>query len=243
MRGFVLDRGFFRPLRSLRWPWAPLSQGRERGKLTLLARVPQIGPKIRKVLSMNPKNVFALSAKTGRFRRPTTATRWSAAGSLAAVALLALVACERSADAGTAPKAEPAAQAQAAAASAPAAEPTAQGNYREEGFVLSLEVAGPLEVGKPAEARVTLKANDPYKVNQEYPIKLNLVESPGLGIAATTVGKDAVELGAKQAVMKVPLTPKAAGEHKLAGRFAFSVCTDERCLIEKRDLAVQVSVR
>ena len=39
-------------------------------------------------------------------------------------------------------------------------------------------------------------------------------------------------------------TPSAGtGKHTLAGQFAFSVCTDETCLMEKRDLTLVVDVK
>ena len=38
-------------------------------------------------------------------------------------------------------------------------------------------------------------------------------------------------------------TPDGAGKRTVAGQFAFSVCTDETCLMEKRELSVVVDVK
>lgn len=141
------------------------------------------------------------------------------------------------------PQAAPAAVVEPTAAQAAPAEPQGQADYREEGFDLSVEVPSDAEVGKPTTATVVLEAKAPYKVNQEYPIKLTLSESSGLSFPSPRVGKEAVTLQDKKAFMKVELTPKSAGTHTLAGRLSFSVCTDERCLIEKRDLAAPIVVR
>lgn len=116
-------------------------------------------------------------------------------------------------------------------------------SYQEEGFELSLQATGPFAVGKPAEARVVLVAKGDYKVNDQYPFKLTLSDAPGLELPAKVVTRDAMTLEKKQGIMKVAFTPKSAGEHALSGRFSFSVCTEERCLIEKRDLTLPVSAK
>jgi hypothetical protein len=43
--------------------------------------------------------------------------------------------------------------------------------------------------------------------------------------------------------MRVPFTPDGAGQRTVSGQFAFSVCTDETCLMEKRDLSLVVDVK
>ncbi len=124
------------------------------------------------------------------------------------------------------------------------AEPVAgQATYREEAFEVSIASPGEAKVGEAAEAIITLQAKAPYKVNEEYPIKLKLGAGAGLTFPAPVVGKEKATVEVEKAVMKVPFTPSAAGEHTLGGTFSFSVCTDERCLIEKRELAVQITVR
>jgi hypothetical protein len=180
-------------------------------------------------------------------RRPARSLSWGLLAALLAVAGGAVtIACERSAGAGPSDHdgASPAGPTpDAPTATSPEARPQGQSSYREEAFVLTLEAPEAVAVGKPAEAKVILEAKDPYKVNQEYPIKLTLRESSGLTFPSATVGKESVTLESKKAVLKVALTPKAAGKHELAGRLSFSVCTEERCLIEKRELAVPVVVR
>lgn len=187
-----------------------------------------------------------LETSPSRSRR-SRSTSWGLLVAFLAVAGAGTtVACERSAGAGPSEsegKASAASNPTTQVAAAPDAGPQGQGSYREEGFVLTLEAPESVDAGKPAEAKVILEAKDPYKVNQEYPIKFALKESSGLTFPSATVGKESVTLEPKKAVLKVALTPKAAGKHELAGRLSFSVCTEERCLIEKRELAVPVVVR
>lgn len=174
---------------------------------------------------------------------------------LCAGALIALAACERadarvSKETGTeavvgegqgaasrgATPGDPSAPAEAEAVAG-------QATYREEAFELAIAPPAEAKAGEAAEAIVTLQAKPPYKVNEEYPIKLKLGSSAGLTFPTPVVGKDKATVEVQKAVMKVPFTASAAGEHTLGGTFSFSVCTDERCLIEKRELAVQIAVR
>lgn len=166
--------------------------------------------------------------------RPASAEAPSAA-SLPATAPAAPVAA-------AAPAAEPA-PAQAAAAQAP--EATAGGSARiaEANFELSLSPSGSYEAGKPAQAQIVLDAKAPFHVNDKYPYKFKPKEQAGLSFPSPVVGKDNVKLETARATMTVPFTVQSAGKHTLAGQFSFSVCTDDKCLIEKRDLSLVLEAK
>jgi hypothetical protein len=126
---------------------------------------------------------------------------------------------------------------------APATESAAQAKYSEAAFDLSIQPAGTYQVGQAGEARVVLEAKAPYHVNDKYPYKFKLKNADGLKFANLVVGKDLVKLEAMRAVVPVAFTPESAGKHAVAGQLAFSVCTDDKCLIEKRDLSLAVDVK
>jgi hypothetical protein len=110
-------------------------------------------------------------------------------------------------------------------------------------FSLAIQSTGAYQVGKQAAVKIVLDAKGVYKVNDEYPYKFKLQPSAGLAYERDIVKRDAVKLEKKRATMTVGLTPKAAGKQRVAGKFYFSICTDEKCLIEKRDLALEVEVK
>lgn len=175
--------------------------------------------------------------------------------------LLALAACNKEAPPAAeqprvpvaAEPAQPTTKVEAPAPSAPVvqaaqpAEPGAQGaagsQVAEGAFELKIRGAGPFEVGKPATAEVVLLAKAPFHVNDKYPYKFKLKEAAGLSFPAPVVGKDAVKLETQTATMSVPFSAKNAGKHTLSGQFSFSVCTDDKCLIEKRDLALDLEAK
>lgn len=137
----------------------------------------------------------------------------------------------------------PAPESSGAAKGSGKAELGSRNSYDEASFSLNLRSDGDYRVGKQGEAQVELVAKSPYKVNQEYPHKLKLEPSEAIEYAATTLGKDALELHEKRAFLRLKLTPKSTGKQKIQGRFSFSVCTAERCLVEKRDLTLEIHVK
>jgi hypothetical protein len=112
----------------------------------------------------------------------------------------------------------------------------------EESFELELKPSGAYKAGEASSFEIVLNAKGPYKVNDEYPYKFQAAQSPGVKYESEVTGKDSVTMEKKKAVMKVNFTPEAAGKARVAGQFKFSVCTDDRCLIEKRDLSSDLEV-
>jgi len=113
----------------------------------------------------------------------------------------------------------------------------------ESNFELTLSAPGTYEVGKPGNAEIVLVAKDPFKVNDQYPYKFKVKEARGLKLEGTTIGKDRVKLEPKRATLTVPFVPEQSGKQTLSGQFSFSVCTEEKCLIEKRDLSLVIDVK
>jgi hypothetical protein len=153
----------------------------------------------------------------------------------------------RSASNATAPQAaQPAAAAAGVeAATAPAgagAAATGKPKVSGEGFDVSLEAPKTnLKAGQASAVDVVLLAKAPFHVNDKYPIKLKLKETPGVKYENLTIGKDAVRLENMKAVVPVSFTPEA-GKRTVAGTLSFSVCTEDKCLMEKQDLALEVVV-
>jgi hypothetical protein len=123
---------------------------------------------------------------------------------------------------------------------------------RAEGefWAVALEAPASLRAGEPAEARVRVAARGGYKVNEEYPMSFRPAAdaSPGFpGERVALAARDRTACGggagACEVTAPLPFVPAAAGEVRLAGTVAFSVCTAERCLIEKVSLAVSATAR
>jgi hypothetical protein len=121
-----------------------------------------------------------------------------------------------------------------------------------EAFEVGLEPPAGAKVGEAATARVVVKARGPYHVNRDYPMSFR----PDTASTAAFDGeKVALGEGAERTpcadhpgeacAVSAPLrfTARTAGEARLAGTVAFSVCNPERCLIEKVPLATTFAAR
>jgi len=135
-----------------------------------------------------------------------------------------------------------------AASAAPGAvadgEPAAgQSHYDEPKFAIVAQPSGAYQAGQEGAIDIVLDAKPPFHVNQQYPYKFKAKEGPGVKFAQAVVGKDAAKLETQRMTMRVPFVPDGAGQRTVSGRLLFSVCTDETCLLEKRDLSLVVDVK
>jgi hypothetical protein len=148
----------------------------------------------------------------------------------------------RSASNATAPQVAGATDAPPAPADAAAVPAAGAAKFSDPAFELTLEAPkASLKAGQPGNVDVVLVAKAPFHVNDKYPLKLKLKETPGVKYDNLTLGKDAAKVENMTAVMPVAFTPEG-GKRTVAGTFSFSVCTEDKCLMEKRELALDVSV-
>lgn len=119
----------------------------------------------------------------------------------------------------------------------------AASHINEANFEVRFSGKDAYEAGKPADATITIDAKAPFHVNDKYPYKFKLKEASGLQFPSPVVGKDAAKVEKMRVTMPVAFVPAAAGKHTLSGVLSFSVCTDDKCLIEKRDLSLAVQAK
>jgi len=170
--------------------------------------------------------------------------------SLFGLALLSVPACKNQPPPAAEASAEPVPAAPAAvpgAASGNAlpsvAAPAAASKYSEAPFEVELQPKGTYSSGQPGTAEIVITAKPPFHANDKYPYKFKLNEAPGLKYANLVVDKDAVKVEKTRATLSVPLTPESAGKHTVSGKLFFSVCNDDQCLVEKRDLALEIDAK
>ncbi|HKO47751.1 MAG TPA: hypothetical protein VJV79_08505, partial [Polyangiaceae bacterium] len=136
------------------------------------------------------------------------------------------------------------AAAPAAAAADPAAAPAAAASkYSEAPFDVEIRAKGAYTSGQAGAAEILISAKPPFHANDKYPYKFKLNEAAGLKYANLVVDKDAVKVEKTRATLTVPLTPEGAGKHTVSGKLFFSVCNDDQCLVEKRDLTLDIDAK
>ncbi|MCL2823635.1 MAG: hypothetical protein FWD57_06560, partial [Polyangiaceae bacterium] len=109
-------------------------------------------------------------------------------------------------------------------------------------FSAWLESGGTPEAGKPTVATAVLIAKAPYKCNQSYPYKFTVDKSSrGVSFPQDTVR--GMQIAPTRSTMSIPFVPLQEGPAVISGTLYFSVCTDERCLIEQTKLSVSINVK
>lgn len=109
-----------------------------------------------------------------------------------------------------------------------------------EGFTVQMQAASPVKVGEATTITVLLTAQAPFKCNDKYPYKFKFEPNPGVGFQSDVVRGMKIE--GKQASLNAQVTAKAAGKQTVAGELSFSVCTPDKCLVEKKRLSVSFDV-
>lgn len=93
----------------------------------------------------------------------------------------------------------------------------------------------------PCTLRIALEAKGAFHVNDEYPYKFvadDANDKRGVHPAAGSFAKDAPTKGA----LTVPFTiDEGARDPVVSGTFKFSVCADEKCLIEAKKIAAKIA--
>lgn len=117
----------------------------------------------------------------------------------------------------------------------------AAARYDEEAFEVLLHAPTTAKAGEPIPVSVVLVAKAGFKVNPEYPIKFAFESSADLVAEPAVLRKEQGTLEKGKAELRGVVTLRTPGARAVGGKLSFSVCTDERCLIEKRDLSVTVN--
>jgi hypothetical protein len=93
--------------------------------------------------------------------------------------------------------------------------------------------------GKSGEGELVLVAKSPFKPNQEYPHKLKL-KGKDITPTKSELTKEDMQVSLERVVVPVRFEISGA-DPSLEGTLAFSVCTAEACLIERKDIRLNVT--
>ncbi len=99
--------------------------------------------------------------------------------------------------------------------------------------------------GEEAQILVTVKATSGFKINEQYPHKVQLDAPPdGLTVPMTTLRKEDAQLnGDKSITYTIPATAAKAGQYRLKGEVKLSVCSAEQCRMAKEKVAANLTAQ
>ncbi len=117
---------------------------------------------------------------------------------------------------------------------------TSKSQFDESSFSLSIAPKAAVDKGQSGELLVVLTAKAPFHVNQEYPHRFKVTATRGLTTPSSAIQRDPAKVTPPRLELVVPVTLGQNGPFGLDGEMSFSLCTEEKCLMEKRQLTVAV---
>jgi hypothetical protein len=105
-----------------------------------------------------------------------------------------------------------------------------------------LESTGNYTAGQAGQVKLVLEAKAPYHTNEEYPYKFTFGAPVGGVSYPTPVVKD-MKVAEMSASMSLPIQAAAKGAATVQGTFNFSVCSKDKCLIEKANLSLPIEIK
>lgn len=126
-------------------------------------------------------------------------------------------------------------------ASAPPRLETVQGAVQVgEGYRVYLHGPSPIRVGETKAFTVVIEPQAPFKSNDKYPYRFAGLKTRGVSVSSDATMN--AHITPSRTTLQVNVTGAAPGAASLEGTLGFSVCTDEKCLIERATLEVSFSV-
>lgn len=113
-----------------------------------------------------------------------------------------------------------------------------------EGYTVAMKAVGSYGANQPGMVELTLASKSGYHVNEKYPIKFKLADPApdGVSYPKPVLKRADGECDTSHCTFQVPFVPTRAGKVKVAGKFAFSVCSEGSCLMDRLDLELDVDV-
>lgn len=112
---------------------------------------------------------------------------------------------------------------------------------QETGFSVWMQSAKSYKVGQTSAVEVVLVPKGEFHCNDKYPYKVKLGTPPPGVSYPQDVARDA-SVSPTRTSVRVPFTATAAGDARISGKFSFSVCKADQCVIDSREVAATVKV-
>lgn len=112
-----------------------------------------------------------------------------------------------------------------------------------ENYVAYLRPVGDAKKDAEGTIEVVLETKGDFHINEQYPYKFTPKEAEGVKFSKDKFGRDDGTFETTKAVIRVKYTPGKDGKVSVGGKFALSVCSDKNCLMDKKDLDLDVTVK
>jgi len=129
---------------------------------------------------------------------------------------------------------------------APEAAPDLHAASQAQGASYALDASGDAHyaVGELSQFGIALSPRGEWHVNQEYPLHVELVAEDGVSLPKSELERaDAAEFGERGVRFDVPFSAAAAGDHRVAAKVSFAMCTAENCMLQEQTVALALPIQ
>jgi hypothetical protein len=124
------------------------------------------------------------------------------------------------------------------------AAPVAAETRGGEGYVLEIVAPPPSKAGAPGTATVTVRTRGGWKLNTDYPFKLELSPPAGVTVAKSVLRKgDARRFEEREAALDIVITAARAGQADVGAIVKFATCDDASCAVHKEVFTITTTAR
>lgn len=114
----------------------------------------------------------------------------------------------------------------------------------DESYTVTVTPPPAGKVGEPLSAKIRVEPRGAYKVNLEYPARLQVQGPLGAAPMRQELNRDdAQSLTEQELVMEPAAAMGKGGEHRFSGKLSFSVCTDAVCEVKEKQVSWTVKVQ
>jgi hypothetical protein len=103
-----------------------------------------------------------------------------------------------------------------------------------------------LRVGEPGMLAVSIEGKAGFKFNRDFPTKLELGTAPdGLAFPKPKLKRDdgVLDADGKVFTFKAPMIAGRAGVYAVEATLKFSVCNDDKCVVQRQTLRARVTAQ
>ncbi len=119
----------------------------------------------------------------------------------------------------------------------------AQPRAEAEAFVLELRPAEGYQAGQLGQFALHLEGQGEWHLNQDFPFSAEVARGDSLTLPKTRFAKaDAESFADEAAVVSVPFTAGAAGDHAVSVEVAFAMCNPESCVPHTATVGARLTV-
>ncbi|MBK9033872.1 MAG: hypothetical protein IPL61_21820 [Myxococcales bacterium] len=112
-----------------------------------------------------------------------------------------------------------------------------------DGFVVTATTTDQPVAGAAVEVGLVVTAGGGYKVNDEYPIAVEITAPTDVGVAKAKLGRGDATISHDRATFRLALTPKVAGDKRIGLKLKFALCTDTTCEPRKHSVELKLDVK